>query len=64
MIVSLAFLSQLLYIFIKPTRARSTSLVHPEHLAILKQGIEAGNICGKSEFKSIRADRVAIEKGG
>jgi hypothetical protein len=39
-------------------------MAHPEHLAILKQGIEAGNICGKIEFKSTRADRVAIEKGG
>ena len=39
-------------------------MANPEHLAILKQGIEARNTCGKSEFRSIRADIIAIEKGG
>jgi len=39
-------------------------MANPEHLSILKQGIEAWNTCGKSEFRSIHADIIAVEKGG
>ena len=39
-------------------------MADPEHLAILKQGIEASKTCWKSEFMSIHIDIIVIRKGG